>query len=104
MRPDILSLLRCPTGCAEALCRTTEETAEGEIMRGALRCPVCRKSYPIQEGIARMLPNALAEPDPAPVAPDSVEIERKRSEMAARDAQVEDYDGMRGLALFGKDW
>jgi ubiquinone/menaquinone biosynthesis C-methylase UbiE/uncharacterized protein YbaR (Trm112 family) len=104
MRPETLSFLCCPSGCAEALCLTSDETAGEEILQGALHCPVCGKSYPIQNGIARMLPNFLAEPEPAPVPLDSVEIERKRSEMAARDAQVEDYDRMRGLELFGKYW
>jgi len=104
MRPETLSLLRCPVGCADELCLTPEETVHGDIVRGALVCPVCRHSYPILEGIAQMLPNFLAEPRSAHMPEDPVEIDRKRNEMAARDAQVEDYDRMRGLELFGKYW
>src|SRR5262249_12123465 len=52
-------------------------------------------------GIARLLPGGLSA-EPPTAARDSVEAERKRSEMAARDAQVDAYDRMRGLALFGK--
>src|SRR5882724_6274230 len=104
MRSETLSFLRCPAGCAGELCLTAEETVHKEIVRGALDCPTCRHSYPVQDGVARMLPNFLAEPESPHALTDSVEIERKRSEMAARDAQVEDYDRMRGLELFGKYW
>lgn len=104
MRSEILTLLRCPAGCAGELCLTEDETVRDEILRGALVCPACRKRYPIENGIAQMLPQFLNEPEPASTPEDSVEIERKRSEMAARDAQVEDYDRMRGLELFGKYW
>jgi len=45
------------------------------------------------------LTNAQASND---VAGDSIEIEKKRSEMAARDEQVGAYDKMKNLALFGK--
>ncbi len=46
-----------------------------------------------------MLPGGLAETQPAS---ESLELARKRQEMAARDAQADDYDRMRILALYGK--
>jgi ubiquinone/menaquinone biosynthesis C-methylase UbiE/uncharacterized protein YbaR (Trm112 family) len=105
MRFDTIALLRCPAGCAGELAVTATETRGDCLRNGTLTCPVCEQCYPVEEGIARMLPGFLANADPAPhTAADAIEIERKRSEMAARDAQVEDYDQMRGLALFGKFW
>jgi ubiquinone/menaquinone biosynthesis C-methylase UbiE len=71
---------------------------EGVIERGVLTCPGCGSRYGIESAIARMLPGGLG--DQTVVETASEEVERKRSEMAARDAQVEDYDKMRGLAMF----
>lgn len=71
----------------------------GRLVQGTLLCTVCDRTYAIKDGIARLLPAPLTETTPAP---DNEEAERKRSEMAARDAQVVDYDRMLGLALFGK--
>ena len=44
--------------------------------------------YPIEQGIPRLLPGAL--------------LDAQKSEMAARDAQVKDYDRMAFLHLFGQ--
>lgn len=105
MRTETLSLLRCPSGCAGAL-QVAERTTEGEqIVAGRLRCLGCGQNYPIEEGIARLLPGSLTGNRghvDADVPFDPVEAERKRSEMAARDAQVGHYDRMPGLKLFGK--
>src|SRR5689334_3823486 len=81
---------------------TADETQGDRLLNGTLNCPVCEKRYPVMDGIARMLPGFLAEETPTEKAAETVEIARKRSEMAARDAQVDDYDRMRYLTLYGK--
>ena len=104
MRYDALDNLGCPARCAAELEPIPDEEAGGDILSGRLVCQGCGCEYPITDGIARLLPPHLERPDIAPAA-DSAEAasaELKRSEMAARDAQAEDYDRMRGLALFGK--
>ena len=101
MRCEILDNLACPAGCAIALEPIADEEANSAIINGKLICAACGGEYLITDGIARLLPPHLDSPETAPViADDSAEL--KRSEMAARDAQAEDYDRMRGLALFSK--
>src|SRR5579883_1465688 len=100
MRPETISLLRCPSGCEGALSLTESEMADGRIQQGCLRCAACGRSYSIEEGIARMLPASLSEG--AASDADQVEIERKKSEMAARDAQTSLYDSILAIALFAK--
>lgn len=99
MRLNTLPLLRCPTGCTPQLNLDASGCRDDVVRDGLLKCAACGRSYPIEDGIALMLPGGLQE-DVSGIDP--VERARKRSEMAARDAQVEDYDKMRGLALFGK--
>lgn len=100
---ETLSWLRCPSGCEDELHASIHTQANGRIIEGELDCPACGRRYVITEGIAILLPGGLTGTESAATAvTESVEVERKRSEMAARDAQVEDYDRMRGLALFGK--
>ena len=82
-----------------------DEETETEIMSAANSfASAAGCEYPVTDGIARLLPPHLDLPEIAPVAvnesADSAEL--KRSEMAARDAQAEEYDRMRGLALFSK--
>ena len=102
MRYKTLDLLRCPSGCgAELEPVPTEENSE-RILAGRLICTGCGREYPITDGIARLLPLSLDEPETLPADAKETEADLKRSEMAARDAQVEDYDRMRGLAWFGK--
>jgi ubiquinone/menaquinone biosynthesis C-methylase UbiE/uncharacterized protein YbaR (Trm112 family) len=104
MRAQTLALLRCPSGCAVPLDLSPagggEKILAGteDIEDGLLRCPICRAGYRVEQGIAAMLPPALE----SGCAEASPEVQHKRSEMAARDAQVESYDRMLGLALFGK--
>src|SRR5947207_15699830 len=104
MRPETIALLRCPGGCGEELSLIAAESANGRVVQGRLLCTICDRSYAIEDGIARLLPGGLSteEGEPAAAPIDATEAARKRSEMAARDAQVESYDKMRGLALFGK--
>lgn len=96
MRLETLPYLRCPEGCEGELTPVVFEEKQEHIERGQLACSSCGRVYVIDEGIARLLPHALQTTD------DREEIARKQSEMAARDAQVEAYDKMRGLALFGR--
>ena len=98
MRYETLEYLRCPSGCETELEPIHDEQHGEQILAGKLVCVGCGREYPVTDGIARMLPQTLH----APEVPDDLETERKRSEMAARDAQVEDYDKMRGLAFFSK--
>jgi len=70
-----------------------------ELESGDLRCVSCGACYRVEDGIAVMLPPALRSCEEEEA---SAEVQHKRSEMAARDAQVESYDRMLGLALFGK--
>lgn len=60
-----------------------------------LECTHCSAVFPVEYGIPRMLPQELLETDDETAA-------RKRSEMQARDAQVDAYDRMWYLTLFGK--
>ncbi len=104
MRYAALDILRCPAGCAPEMEPVPEQEDGSDIITGKLICVGCGCEYPITEGIARLLPSHLELPEAVPAADqteaDSAEL--KRSEMAARDAQAEDYDRMRGLAWFGK--
>ena len=102
MRYETLALLRCPSGCETELEPVPTKETSGRILDGKLVCTGCGREYPITGGIARLLPLSLDRPEMSPADAHETETERKRSEMAARDAQVEDYDKMRGLAWFGK--
>src|SRR5579884_4109641 len=101
MRPETISLLRCPSGCGEELRVESVSQSGGRIIEGRLLCTGCERRYPIEEGTARLLPGGLSQSE-SPAETDSVEVGLKRSEMAARDEQADAYDRMRGLALFGK--
>ena len=129
MRYETLPALRCPAGCLSELEPVPDEETRDAILNGKLVCVGCGGEYPITDGIARLLPAHLNLPEFAPdnqdesdkckrsKAPehpntehrtperlntDAAAAELKRSEMAARDLQAEDYDKMRGLALFSK--
>ncbi|HZT41235.1 MAG TPA: methyltransferase domain-containing protein [Chthonomonadaceae bacterium] len=105
MRPTTIDLLRCLCGTGETLRVEETEADGGRILHGALVCSVCGQRYPIEQGIARMLPPGLeAEAQKAASSEtlDPEEAAHKRREMAARDAQVAHYDRMPGLALFGR--
>jgi SAM-dependent methyltransferase/uncharacterized protein YbaR (Trm112 family) len=105
MRASLLEYLQCPAGCESPLALSVSTRDGNEIETGSLRCPDCESVYPIEQGIPRMLPSALTGPA-TPAAPD-IKVEsddaaaRKRTEMLARDAQVDDYDRMWHLNLFG---
>ena len=114
MRYETLPTLRCPAGCLPELEPVPDEETGDAILNGKLVCVGCGCEYPVTDGIARLLPLNLSSPKhlntqtpehpntqrPTPNAASAAEL--KRSEMAARDAQAEAYDKMRGLALFSK--
>lgn len=57
-------------------------------------------TYPVRGGVPCLLPSALREAKDATAREDHSEVAEKRREMAARDAQVSDYDRMLGLKIF----
>ena len=86
MQRELLPLLAAPEGGGALTLTVTREDA-GDIVEGVLTDPQGR-TYPIEHGIPRMLPSNL--------------LDAQVSEIAARDAQVEDYDKMAFLTAFGK--
>ena len=90
--PALLTLLRCPE-THEPLTGWDGATPDGE-----LRAP-CGRLYAIENFVPNLLPDALRVPDSS-ADRDSAEIAEMSAEMAARDSQVESYDGMLGLKLF----
>ena len=86
MLPSFLPWLASPeTGGPLTL---TALRCEGEeVLTGELK-DEAGHIYPIEEGIPRLLPRSL--------------LDAQKSEIAARDAQVEDYDRMAFLNWFGK--
>ena len=86
MLPSLLPLLASPeTGSPLTL--TVRQRSGEEITDGSLTDDA-GNVYPIQDGIPRLLPLAL--------------LDAQKSEIAARDAQVGDYDAMTFLNHFGK--
>jgi ubiquinone/menaquinone biosynthesis C-methylase UbiE len=86
MQHALLPLLTAPEG-GGALTLTVQRQEGDEIIEGKLTDATGRV-YPIEDGIPRLLPSNM--------------LEAQRSEMAARDAQVDDYDRMAFLQAFGK--
>lgn len=100
MRQETLALLRCPNGCSGQLSLHIKAEKHNRVEAGQIGCGECGATYLIDSGVARMLPKHLHEEVISPER--EAEIRLKRSEMAARDAQVDGYDKMKNLALFGK--
>ena len=65
----------------------TIDAQEGDDVRTGTFTDSAGHSYPIEDGIPRLLPGAL--------------LDAQKAEIAARDAQVEAYDAMSGLNAFG---
>lgn len=87
---ELLSLLICPETGAPLT------GWDGRCETGALTTADGR-SYPVEDGIPNLLPDALRYASPEGAAE---EVQEKRSEMQARDDQVDAYDKMLGLKLF----
>ena len=86
MLPSLLPLLASPeTGSPLAL---TVRQREGEDITDGSLADDAGNVFPIQDGIPRLLPLAL--------------LDAQKSEIAARDAQVGDYDAMTFLNHFGR--
>ena len=79
MYQTLLSLLACPQdpGSPLELAGRVVEI-DGEIVSGELNCVTCRCKYPIEDGI----------PDLCELGPESVDLRRKRAEIAARDSEA----------------
>ena len=58
MRPETARLLACPA-CSGGLELEVEEEADGDVVKGSLKCTGCTASYPIAQGIPRLLPPGL---------------------------------------------
>lgn len=86
-RPELLALLACPED------QGALAGWDGAAPDATLVCAVCGRTFPVADGLPRLLPDDLREPE----AFDALE---KRREIAARDAQAGDYDRMLGLRLF----
>ena len=86
MHRELLPLLASPEGRG-ALTLTVTREEGNDVVEGVLIDPDGR-TYPIEHGIPRMLPSQLHA--------------AQVSEIAARDAQVEDYDKMAFLTAFGR--
>ena len=86
MLPTLLPLLASPeTGGPLTL--TVRQRAGEDILEGSLTDDAGHV-YPIQDGIPRLLPQGL--------------LDAQKSEIAARDAQVGEYDAMTFLNVFGR--
>ena len=60
MRPDLLDILCCPV-CRGDLTLERRRMDGEEVVEGTLRCPACRRDYPIEDGIPNLLPPDDAE-------------------------------------------
>ncbi|HEY3298818.1 MAG TPA: methyltransferase domain-containing protein, partial [Armatimonadota bacterium] len=103
MNPSLLQVLRCTSGCRNELeLHAAKDAGDEKIISGFLRCTDCGREYQIDDGIVRMLPESLCGNCLPQDELSRNAAAQKLSEMQARDAQVEDYDRMWYLNLFGK--
>ncbi|HEY3332989.1 MAG TPA: methyltransferase domain-containing protein [Capsulimonadaceae bacterium] len=88
MSPAILPLLACPD-CREGLVlRAGAVYDHDDIDEASLECLACERTFPVHQGILRAMPSTL--------------LAEQESEIKARDEQVDQYEGMWYLNLFGK--
>lgn len=100
MHISLIPSLKCPAGCVSTL-KLKDEVANGDVVSsGLLTCPVCNRVYEISHGIPRMLPDHLRAPA-NDANNSSTDSQQQQKEIRARDAQVNDYDRMWYLNLYG---
>ena len=58
MRKDLVSILVCPL-CKGTLHLRVDKEEEEDVEKGALVCPRCNESYPIEDSIPNLLPPSL---------------------------------------------
>ncbi len=63
MQRDLMDILACPR-CKGALTIAVTHEADGEILSGALQCPACDVTYPIEDGIPNLLPLEVRDTTP----------------------------------------
>ena len=81
--PELVPALHCP------VCRDPQPALESRGA-GQLGCPGCGRTFVVENGIARLLPDALRTTD----APADQEVDDKRREMALRDRESGIYDAI----------
>ncbi len=86
MNPSLLLILRSPDDGSPLTLTVTR--AKGENVQEGCLTDTAGRAFPIEDGIPRLLPQNL--------------LAAQLSEIAARDAQVSDYDRMAFLHLFGR--
>lgn len=64
MKESTLEILRCPLDKSE-LELAVEDRDENEILEGTLTCTDCGETYPIEDGIANLLPPDMRDEAPA---------------------------------------
>jgi len=64
MKESTLEILRCPIDKSE-LELEVDERDDDEILEGTLICAECGERYPIEDGIANLLPPDMREEAPA---------------------------------------
>lgn len=84
MQAEALRYLLCPVDRSTGLHLEANETVEGDVMSGCIRCDECGTSYPIVAGIAHLVSLRNLGADVA---------ELRKRERNARDADSEHYDG-----------
>ena len=91
LRRELLSLLACPED------QGALSGWDGVSPEATLRCESCGRTYPVIDGLPRLLPDALRQGQDAAASDEAAE---KIQEMAARDEQVSLYDNNLPLRLF----
>jgi SAM-dependent methyltransferase len=89
VRDELLALLTCPEDGGALV------GWNGRAESATLSCAACGREYPVVDGLPRLLPDSLRVE-----ATTEHEPGEKRREMAARDAQVGQYDRNLPLRLF----
>lgn len=87
MRGRLLDFLACPYDGTFPLILKCNKGSFMEIEEGHIFCPTCKRSFRIQEGILRMLPDELMDSS----LPIDKVTKDKKIELKLRDQQVSNY-------------